>query len=205
MTKRCRQCGVDKPEDAVHFQKLTKGYRGVCRECRKQAANARRVQIVCPQCGETKSVSLYQLNQGQETCSPKCGRLLGWNWRSAAARNWEPRFWSKVDKADDCWIWRGHHGRFGYGLFTWAPSRGVSKVRAAHRVAYELLKGPIPDGLVLDHLCRNPPCVNPDHLEPVPQVVNMVRGFEATARDYFKMADDIRRQLAIRLAAEAKL
>ena len=75
--------------------------------------------------------------------------------------------------------------------------------RAAHRVAWELIRGPIPEGLVLDHLCRTSACVNPDHLEPVPQAINMIRGFEDTARDYFRMAADIRRQLEIRLAAEA--
>lgn len=71
------------------------------------------------------------------------------------------RFWSKVDASGDCWIWLGAKGR-GYGHLS-AGGRFVG----AHRMAYELLVGPIPTGLEIDHLCRNPPCVNPDHLEPV--------------------------------------
>jgi hypothetical protein len=73
----------------------------------------------------------------------------------------EGRFWARVDKSGDCWVWTG--GRRGrYGAF-WVEGQQMG----AHRFAYELLVGPIPDGLTLDHLCCNPPCVNPGHLEPV--------------------------------------
>jgi HNH endonuclease len=51
----------------------------------------------------------------------------------------------------------------------------------AHRVVYETLVGPIPDGLVIDHLCRNPRCVRPDHMEPVTNQVNVLRGIGITA------------------------
>jgi len=73
----------------------------------------------------------------------------------------EERFWSKVIKgADDgCWIWTAHTHR-GYGRI----SLGVGKVLEAHRVAYELLKGPIPEGMHVLHHCDNPICVNPNHL-----------------------------------------
>jgi len=88
------------------------------------------------------------------------------------------RFWSKVKKGapDDCWIWQASGAR-GYGLF-WNGTRQT----AAHRFAYESVKGPIPPGLVLDHLCRNPPCVNPAHLEAVTDRVNLLRGDTIPAR-----------------------
>lgn len=69
-----------------------------------------------------------------------------------------------------CWLWTGSLDRDGYGQ---ARYRGV--VRRAHRIIYETERGPIPAGLVLDHKCRNPGCVNPDHLEPVTQAVNLRR------------------------------
>jgi hypothetical protein len=81
------------------------------------------------------------------------------------------RFWPKVDASGDCWVWTASANQFGYGhILTEGRTRGM-----AHRVAYELLIGPIPEGLELDHLCRNPPCVNPDHLEPVTHAENMAR------------------------------
>lgn len=95
------------------------------------------------------------------------------------------RFWSKVDRSGHgpgtCWIWRAAHSHNGYGRFQ-AGRRGEG-VKAAHRVAFELARGPIPEGLVLDHLCRNPKCVNPDHLEPVTQRINVLRGTSPAARN----------------------
>ncbi len=72
-----------------------------------------------------------------------------------------------------CWFWMGGLSERQYGVIY--PSRGTN-VRA-HRVAYEMTRGPIPDGLVLDHLCRVHCCVNPDHLEAVTQGENVRRGF----------------------------
>lgn len=87
----------------------------------------------------------------------------------------EQRFWAKVDAEGDCWEWLGARWH-GYGRFTLGKDSGLSAIKvAAHRWAYEYLIGPIPDGLELDHLCMNPPCVNPDHLEPVPHIVNIER------------------------------
>lgn len=71
------------------------------------------------------------------------------------------RLWGKVEPTGFCWEWTGSKAN-GYGQI-WSGGRLVR----AHRVAYELLVGQIPDGLFLDHLCRNRACVNPDHLEPV--------------------------------------
>jgi hypothetical protein len=81
------------------------------------------------------------------------------------------RFWKKVDKTDDCWNWVGSISNHGYGRININK-----KVCFAHRVAYEMSVGEIPEGLVIDHLCRNPRCVNPRHLEPVSQGENIRRG-----------------------------
>jgi len=85
----------------------------------------------------------------------------------------EERFWSKVDQGDAnaCWIYKGKINNKGYGMFT---VRG--KHVLAHRFSYALTKGPIPEGLSLDHLCKTTRCVNPGHLEAVTQRVNVYRG-----------------------------
>lgn len=70
-----------------------------------------------------------------------------------------------------CWEWQRPTNERGYGR-AYINGRGVR----AHRYMYEKLKGPIPNGLVLDHLCGNPGCVNPDHLEPVTNAENLRRG-----------------------------
>lgn len=81
------------------------------------------------------------------------------------------RFWSKVAKTGTCWLWTASQYRDGYGIFY----DGITSVRA-HRFAYEQTRGPIPEGLVIDHLCRVRHCVNPDHMEPVTNKVNVLRG-----------------------------
>jgi hypothetical protein len=83
----------------------------------------------------------------------------------------EERFWPKVEKTDTCWLWRGSHTNLGYGQF-----RSNGRNVLAHRWSYAKAKGEIPAGLNLDHLCRTPACVNPDHLEAVTQMVNLRRG-----------------------------
>jgi len=92
------------------------------------------------------------------------------------------RFWSKVNpngplwNGTPCWEWTASKDKDGYGHF--AVGR---RMALAHRIAYEAFTGPIPDGLESDHLCRNPSCVNPLHLEPVTSKVNSQRGLTGLA------------------------
>lgn len=85
-------------------------------------------------------------------------------------RTIEDRFWRKVDAEGDCWEWVAGTDSDGYGRF-WVNGHG----RKAHRVAYEMLVEPIPDGLTVDHLCRVRRCVNPDHMEVVTGRENTLR------------------------------
>lgn len=74
------------------------------------------------------------------------------------------RFWSKVQKSDSCWIWTGVRFRTGYGQFSRSDLGPRPKSVLAHRVAWELANGPIPNGLFVLHRCDVKECVNPDHL-----------------------------------------
>lgn len=99
----------------------------------------------------------------------------------------EQRFWPKVNKngsapehrpdLEACWEWMAFRQPDGYGQLGRGGKRGGFVL--AHRFAYELLVGPIPEGLQIDHLCRNRSCVNPAHLEPVTLVENLRRGERA--------------------------
>lgn len=90
------------------------------------------------------------------------------------------RFWSKVDKGESCWLWTAAVHSGGYGVIRVGSSPG--KLLYAHRVSYEIANGPIPRGKHLDHLCRNPRCCNPKHLEAVDPRTNMLRGMAPAAK-----------------------
>ena len=88
------------------------------------------------------------------------------------------RLMQYVQLEGECWIWTGAKDPKGYGRINY---NGHAKSALAHRVAYMEFVGPIPDGLELDHLCRNPSCINPEHLEPVSRSINMKRGLAGTS------------------------
>lgn len=101
----------------------------------------------CKQCGKDFR---YHPSSPRSFCSREC-------WRED--RSGTDAFWRMVDKSGDCWIWKGAIGTDGYGK----RSRKNQSTRA-HRMAYEMARGPIPEGMVICHTCDNPPCVRPDHL-----------------------------------------
>jgi hypothetical protein len=93
------------------------------------------------------------------------------------------RFWSRVAKgaAHECWVWTGAQFNGGYGRF-----KAAGRDTVAHRWSYEMVNGPVPNGLQLDHLCRNRLCVNPAHLEAVTARTNVLRGETITAANIAK-------------------
>jgi endogenous inhibitor of DNA gyrase (YacG/DUF329 family) len=116
---------------------------------------------VCKTCGSP-------LNKGKYFCSKRC-RIKD---------PWEQIFGDgQYAVVGDCWIWQKRIDRLGYGRV----GVGGRPSRYAHIEAYKLVNGPIPDGLELDHLCRNRRCMRPDHLDPVTHLENMRRGKWATA------------------------
>lgn len=113
------------------------------------------VKRVCRACGITFFVRDSQARVGEGVyCSRAC-HVLGA--AAAAAARLEGRFYEKVTKSSGCWLWNASLNRWGYGSFGWQGRK-----QAAHRVAYELANGSIPDGLSVLHTCDNPSCVRND-------------------------------------------
>lgn len=111
-----------------------------------------------------------------EGCERPARYRTGVGWCSMHAERWrqtgeladprptfEERLWSRVQKGPGCWLWTGSCIAAGYGQIE-VRENGRRKSLRVHRVVWELLRGPIPEGLVLCHTCDNPPCCNPDHL-----------------------------------------
>jgi hypothetical protein len=108
--------------------------------------------------------------------------FLNGGWGTTRPTAIRHRIWDGVEKTETCWLWKGKKTK-GYGMLYVGRPGGVRKVAYAHRYIYEMVNGPIPEGLNLDHLCRTPACVRPDHLEAVSQKVNILRGIRTMKTD----------------------
>ncbi len=136
-----------------------------------RAANPRRCDF--PGCGRPHKSRGYchshvtQLRRGEPLSS-----LLSWG-RSVKERAFAVR---KIDDVTGCWVWDAPLNDKGYGSI-----QANRKVTTVHLAFWRETVGPVPDGLELDHLCRNRACFNPAHLEPVTGRVNVLRGINPAA------------------------
>ncbi len=112
------------------------------------------VPRTCEHCQKTFLVKAIYVARGQgKFCNRKCALLAQF------PKSTEERFWSYVQKTEDCWLWTANKTKFGYGKL-----KINKRTLVMHRYSYELHIGKIPEGLLVLHKCDVPACVNPDHL-----------------------------------------
>jgi len=137
------------------------------------------------------SKMMHEWVDGSRTCVPcrkmNVAKRRGGYKYGPDGRSLEERFFSRVRASHPmgCWTWTGATNERGYGRFGFGPRGSITHV-SAHRWVYEFMIAPIPEGLEIDHLCRNPSCVNPYHLEPVPAQENLRRR-ELTDEEHFAL------------------
>jgi hypothetical protein len=178
VSRVCEQCGAG---FMTYPARVRQGYARFC--SRRCSSDARRKPVrdgdqpiarVCRHCGVSFASTRDAVRRGNgQFCGRVCRYAASHTPREAPLE----RFWRQVRWTPCCWLWEGTRTSLGYGKFG-IGGRGRSMSRA-HRWIYEQFAGPIPRGLHLDHLCRNPSCVRLDHLEPVTQAENNRRAWAA--------------------------
>ncbi len=129
----------------------------LCSRACVHAAMRRPIDRHCEACGSAFQVRASAADQGKgRFCSKPCADAA-----KTDERPLDVRFWERVDRSSECWVWTRYRDRDGYGVFD--PSRENGE-RRAHRWSWILFRGTIPNGLDVLHRCDNPPCVRPDHL-----------------------------------------
>lgn len=125
-----------------------------------------RTRVRCEICGREVFKCKLTSHQKTKPCIAVASGVVPVIARAQEGLSEEQRFWRKVDRSGDCWLWMGSRSTFGHGKFYRSSPPGVKMPAVpAHRYAHELLVGPVPESLVVRHKCDNAPCVNPDHLE----------------------------------------
>jgi hypothetical protein len=148
------------------------------------------IPSVCIQCGKDFLAYPQQKREKQGIyCSRPC-------YHAARTRPVAERFWEKVDKSGDCWVWTASKHAFGYGQFGFTPGE---RPIGSHRASWLLHNGPIPGGLHVLHSCHNPACVRIDHLYLGTPADNM-RDVEIANRHPRKLTPDIVREIRSRYA-----
>jgi hypothetical protein len=126
---------------------------------------------VCTKCKIEKPNTLeYFYKQGgrnKVNLRSSCIRCLNFNIPYALPKE---TIYSRTELVGDCWFWTGNKDKLGYGHIYY-----INKNYLVHRISFELSKGPIPTGLVIDHVCEKPSCINPEHLDAVTQKENVNR------------------------------
>lgn len=200
----CRQCGA-----VFHASPSQIRYGGgkfcsaTCRD------NARRLQVerICATCGKTFRVHLSDLpRRAAIYCGMDCAQAR----HEQRVTPLADRFWAQVQKTETCWLWTGPHDGRGYGHI--GGGRRNGRALKAPRVAWELVIGPIPEGLWVLHHCDNPPCVRADtdplrshlflgtHADNVADMLAKGRGSRGEQRPGAKLTDTTVR--AMRIAAD---
>lgn len=182
------------------------------------------IEVNCAVCGRPFLKSKYRVAENAKrghgnTCSKECHTKSRSKAVSRSKSTTEDVVLSRIDKTPgqgpngDCWFWTGTiNSANGYGYISWnARNKSRSQIRA-HRVVYELLVGPIPEGLILMHSCDVRKCVNPAHLTPRSQEENdadrVEKGRQAKGTSltrYPHMTDDLVRALKVDLRGGMKV
>lgn len=188
-TKKCATCGDSLPSDSMGRggKQPRRKYCSIkCKQDARKIADRVHREIICTSCGERRVINSKYFSGGDA-----CRKCAAEKASEAAAivntKDPHSRFLEKIlkDPGTGCWNWTGTLQKNGYSTF-YLQGRTLR----GHRWSYEHYVGTIPDGLEIDHLCRNRKCVNPEHLEPVTAQENSRRAMRSHCVNGHEFTDD---------------